>query len=209
MIVTPEQTATLKPTALSFEEAATLAIVAQTAWLALVDVGQLQARQRILVNGCLGSVGRCAVQIGRWRGAEVSGTCSQGGFVDAKALGVESPIDYRRFDPRQFRGRFDIVLDTAGTLSPRQCSGMLRGKGIALHINPNFSKVLRVALSPRNKLVFLKTSSELLAKVSQMAADGILTVPISKTVPLTDAIPALIELEQTGTHKGKVVIVPA
>ena len=208
VIVTPEDTATLKPTGLSFEEAAALPIVAQTAWLALVDVGQLQARQRVFVNGCLGSVGRCAVQIGRSRGVEVSGACSQSGFADAKALGVDNPIDYRRFDPRQFRGRFDIVLDTAGTLSPKQCSVMLRGKGVALHINNDFSKILRVALSARNKLVFLKTSSELLAKVSQMAADGNLTLPISKTAPLTGAIPALIELERTGTPKGKLVIVP-
>lgn len=209
MIVTPDETATAKPKELSFEQAATLPTVGQTAWQALVVVGRLRNGQRVFINGCLGSVGRCAVQIARSLGAEVSGTCNEGGFAEAKALGVEDPMDYRRFSPKQVRGRFDVVLDTAGTLSTGQCSGMLRGKGLALHINPSFAKMLMVGLSRRNKLVFLKTSSDLLARVGTMAAEGKLTLPIGRTVPLADAIPAVVDLERTGTPKGKVVIVPA
>ena len=209
MVVTPIETATIKPKELSFEQAATLPTVAQTAWLALVKVGQLQRGQRVFINGCLGNVGRCAVQIARSLGAEVSGTCNHNGFAEAKALGVENPIDYRGFSPKQIRNRFDVVLDTAGTLSTGQCSRMLRGKGLALHINPSFAKMLMVGLSRRNKLVFLKTSSDLLASVSTMAADGKLNVPIGKTVPLAGAIPAVVDLERTGTPKGKMIIVPA
>ncbi len=208
-IVTAEHTATLMPSGLSFEKAATLPTVAQTAWLALVDVGRLEADQRVFVNGCLGSVGRCAVHIGRGLGAKVSGTCSQSGFAEAEALGVDGPIDYRGFDPKLLRGGFDVVLDTAGTLSTGQCSRMLRGSGVALHINPSFPKMLMVGLSRRNKLVFLKTSSELLARVGAMAAEGKLNLPIGKTVPLADAIQTVIELERTGHPKGKVVVIPA
>ncbi len=109
----------------------------------------------------------------------------------------------------QIRKRFDVVLDTAGTLSTGQCSRMLPGKGLALHLNPSFAKMLMVGLSRRNKLVFLKTSSDLSARVSTMAANGKLNVPIGKTVPLADATPAVVDLERTGTPKGKVIIVPA
>lgn len=207
-IVTGEKTATLKPASLSYEEAATLGTVAQTAWLALVDVGRLQARRRVFVNGCLGSVGRCAVQIAVSRGAEVSGTCGKDVLAEAEALGVRSPIDYRSFDHRRSRGGFDLILDTAGTLSVRQCSSMLRVGGTAMHINPTVPKMVRVALSQRNKLVFLKTSSELLEKVGDLAARGSLTVPIGKRVSLQDAIASVTELERKGTPKGKLVIVP-
>lgn len=207
-LVTPERTVALKPAGLSFEAAATLPTVAQTAWLALVDTAQLKPGQRVLVNGCLGSVGRCAVQIARHLKADVSGTCGAAGLAEARSLGVANPIDYARFRPDEHRGRFDAILDASGNLTVAQCSRMLRGGGIAMHINPTFGKMLRTMISPRNKLVFLKTSAALLEQIAALAAEGRITLPIGKTVPLDGAIPAITDLERTGLPKGKVVIAP-
>ena len=209
LLQTPEDTVALMPRGLSFEEASALPTVAQTAWLALVEVAKIQPRQHVFVNGCLGSVGRCAVQIARLHQAEVAGTCSQSGSAEATALGVEEAVDYSRFNAEHFRGKFDIILDASGNLTTAQCSTMLRHTGVALHINASFSKMFRVIFAPRNKLVFLKTNSELLTRVGSLAAEGKLKLPVSKTVSLQDAIPAVIELEQKGTPKGKLVIVPA
>ena len=209
VLLTGESTAVLRPRALPVEQAAAVATVGQTAWLALVDTGHLQAGQRVFVNGCLGSVGRCAVQICRMFGAHVSGTCSQDGLAEAKAMGVEQPVDYRRFQPEAYRGKFDLILDASGNLSTGQCSLMLRGKGLAMHINATFPKMLRVMFARHNKLVFLKRDPALLQKVSDAAAQGKLTLPIGKTVPLSAAIAAVTELETKGTPKGKVIITPA
>ncbi len=208
-LVTSENTAALKPPALSFEVAGTLATVGRAAWGALADVGKLQAGQRLFVNGCLGSVGRCAVQLGRGIGAEVDGTCSGTGFAEARQLGVGTAVDYHGFDPKTFRGRFDRVLDTVGNLSTGQCAGMLRRGGVALHINAGLAKILCILLAPHNKLAYVKTTPEILAKIGDAAAQGKLVLPIAETVPLSQAIAAITELEQQGTPKGKVVIVPA
>ncbi len=208
-ILTPEHTATSKPTALSFEQAATLATVGQTAWATLIDAGHLQAGQSVFVNGCMGSVGRCAIQVAHLVGAEVSGTCSPQDLAEARTLGVKQAIDYHRFDAAQFRGQFDVVLDASGNLTVGQCSKLLRGKGVALHINATFGKMFRVMLAARNKLVFLGRNPELLAKVRDAAVQGKLALPIRKTVPLRDVILATVELEEKGTPKGKVVVVPA
>ena len=207
-LVTSENTAALKPPTLSFEVAGTLATVGRAAWGALVDVGKLKAGQRLFVNGCLGSAGRCAVQLGRGIGAEVDGTCSGTDLVEARQLGVGTAVDYHGFDPKPFRGRFDLVLDTVGNLSTGQCAGILRRGGVALHINAGLAKILWIMLAPHNKFALVKTTSEILAKIGD-AAQGKLVLPIAKTVPLSQAIAAITELEQKGTPKGKVVIIPA
>lgn len=209
VLVTPATTAALKPSELTFEQAGALATAGKTAWGAVVDGGKIKPGQRLFVNGCLGGVGRCAVQIGKMFAAEVGGTCSHADLVDATALGVDPAIDYHQFKPEDSASRYDIVLDTFGNLSTAQCAMMLRRGGIALHLSGGFSKILRVLLAPKNKFSGSKISTEFLRKVANAAAMGKLDVPIAKTVALRDAVTAITYLEQAGQPKGKLVIVPA
>ena len=73
-LVTEEKLVYPKPPSLSFEAAAALPLVSATAWFALVEKAKVQAGQRVFINGCLGGVGRPAVQMARMRGAEVTGS---------------------------------------------------------------------------------------------------------------------------------------
>ncbi len=207
-ILTAEDTAAIKPTSISFEEAATLPIAGATAWTALIDTAKLQSGQRVLVNGCLGSVGRAAVQIAKVHGARVVGTCGPGGIDEAQALGVDEAIDYRTFELTRYRKSFDVVFDTAGVLSPGQCLTLLTKKGVALHINLNPKKMISVIFARRNKAVIAKTPSAILEKLARLAASGDLKLPIAGVVPLAGAIPAITKLEASGQPKGKLVIVP-
>ncbi|MEZ4951114.1 MAG: hypothetical protein R2784_17275 [Saprospiraceae bacterium] len=52
-----ENALTLKPENLSFEEAVTLPHAALLAWQGLVEMGQIQQGQKILINGAGGGVG--------------------------------------------------------------------------------------------------------------------------------------------------------
>lgn len=110
------------------------ATAGKTAWGAVVDVGQVRAGQHLFVNGCVGGVGRCAVQIGRLFGAWVCGTCSGADVAEAEALGVDTAVNYRSFTPEQFRSSCDLVLDTFGNLTPSQCAMMVRRNGVAMHL---------------------------------------------------------------------------
>lgn len=208
MILTAEDTAASKPASISFEEAATLPIAGATAWTALIDTAKLQSGQRVLVNGCLGSVGRAAVQIAKVHGARVVGTCSPSGIDEARALGVEEAIDYRTFDIDRYRQSFDVVFDTAGVLSPGQCLTLLTKKGVALHINLNPKKMISILFTRRNKAVIAKMPSAMLEKLARLAANGELKLPIAGVVPLAGAIPAITKLEASGQPKGKLVIAP-
>lgn len=84
---------------------------------------------------------------------------------------------------------------------------MKRG-GVVLDIAASTRKMFGILLSRQHKLVFGTQSPDLLAKVADAAAAGKLLPFIGKTVPLSQAIPALSELEQNGMPKGKLVIVP-
>jgi NADPH:quinone reductase-like Zn-dependent oxidoreductase len=198
----------IKPASVPFVEAAALTIVSLTAWNALVATAKLRAGQAVFINGCLGGVGRSAVQIARMCDASIVGSCSAAGFEEARALGVEEVVDYRSLDVGSFERRFDVVFDTVGALSLHQCGVMLKHGGMSLHIVPNFAKSIGSLFSPRHHLVFGNPTPESLAGITEAAERGILVPAIGRTVPLSGAIASITELERTGSPKGKLVIVP-
>lgn len=207
-VVADEEDVELKPSRLSFEEAAALTVVSMTAWNALVAKAMLRAGQSVFITGCLGGVGRSAVQIARVHGAEVAGSCSASGRVEAMALGVSEVVDYRAFDIARYRRRFDVVFDAAGALSLTQCGAMLKRRGMSLHIVPTFAKLIGCLLPSRHHLVFGNPTPQCIAGVAEAFARGQLVPAIGRIVPLSEAISAIVELETTGLPKGKLVIVP-
>jgi NADPH:quinone reductase-like Zn-dependent oxidoreductase len=207
-LIADDKNAALKPPSLSFEQAAALLIVSVTAWNALVGKAKLKAGQSVFITGCLGGVGRSAVQIARLHGAEVTGSCSASGREEALALGVSEVVDYRAFDIVQYRHRFDVVFDTAGVLSLSQCSAMLKRGGKSLHIVPTPAKMIGCLLSSRHHLVFGYPTQESMAAITEAAERGELVPSIGRIAPLSEAISAIAELETTGLPKGKLVIVP-
>jgi NADPH:quinone reductase-like Zn-dependent oxidoreductase len=206
-LVTNEKLAVVKPAALSFEQAACLPVVAVTAWRGLVDKGHLKRGQAVFVNGCLGGVGRAAVQFARMLGASVAGSCRASAAEEARALGVDPVVDFTRLDLGALRGRFDIVFDTPSMLSFKDGRALLKRGGIVLGTEPTPSTMLRSFFSPRFKLVFGMQTPELLSRIADFAATGHLRPAIGKVVPLSQAIPAIAELERRGIPKGKLVIV--
>jgi NADPH:quinone reductase-like Zn-dependent oxidoreductase len=207
-LVREDRTVFLKPKSLSFEETAALPIVSATAWTALIDKAKLQAGQGVFITGCLGGVGRIATQIARMRGAEIAGSCSASRRDEALALGVREVVDYRTFNANTYRGRFDVVFDTHGALSLSQCDAMLKRGGVALHIVPTPLKMIRSMLSSRHQTIFARLTPQSMAGIVEAAEQGNLASTIGRTVPLSEAIPAIIELEKTGLPRGKLIIIP-
>jgi NADPH:quinone reductase-like Zn-dependent oxidoreductase len=205
-LVTKDKRVFRKPRNLSFEEAATLPIVSATAWNALIGKAKLQPGQQVFITGCLGGVGRVAVQIARMRGAVVAGSCSASGREEALALGMGEVVDYRAFDIAAYRHRFDVVFDTAGVLSLSQCGAMLKRRGLSLHIVPTPAKLIGCLLPSRHHLVFGNPTPPCMAGITEAAEQGKLVPSIGRIVRLPDAIVALVELETTGLPKGKLVI---
>jgi len=198
----------LKPSSITFEHAATMTVVCTAAWIGLMGKAKLKAGQAVLITGCLGGVGRSAVQIARMQGAVVTGSCNASRREESLAVGVSEVIDYRAFDIRSYPGRFDVIFDTAGALSLRQCSSMLKKSGTSLHVVPTPRKMIGSMLSSRHNIVFANPTPESFAGISEAAEQGKLAPAIGRVVPLSKATPAIAELEKTGAPKGKLVIAP-
>ena len=208
LVVADEKNVGLKPPSISFEQAAASTVVSATAWNALVAKARLSAGQSVFITGCLGGVGRAAVQIARLRRANVAGSCSASGREEALALGAGEVVDYHAFDIASYKRRFDVVFDTAGALSLSQCGAMLKRRGMSLHIVPTAAKLIGCLLPSRHHLVFGDPNPQCMAGIAEAIEGGQLVAAIGRTVPLSEAISAIIELERTGFPKGKLVIAP-
>jgi NADPH:quinone reductase-like Zn-dependent oxidoreductase len=178
----------------------------RSALQALVDKGKLQPGQAVFVHGCLGGVGRAAVQIALTHGASVAGSCRASARHDARDLGVAPIVEFDSV-PTTLTGKFDIVFDTVGTLSLKTAQMLLKSGGRIVDIVPTAGKFVRSALPGPYKVMTTQHNAKDLDELAQACAQGTLRLPIAATVPLKDAIPALTELERNNKPKGGKLII--
>ena len=69
-----------KPTSLTYIEAASVPVIAVTAWQALFDQAQLKAGQTVVIHGAAGNVGAYAVQLARRAGVRTIATAGHGRY---------------------------------------------------------------------------------------------------------------------------------
>src|SRR5690349_6216307 len=112
--VVREGAAAPKPANVTFEEAASLPLVALTAWQALVETAKLRANQRVLIHAGSGGVGSMAIQLAHHLGATVFTTVGQRNIDLVKRLGTDVAIDYRNARFEDVAKDCDVVLDSAG-----------------------------------------------------------------------------------------------
>lgn len=118
-----------KPTSLTHVEAASVPVVAVTAWQALFDQAQLEAGQTVVIHGAAGSVGSYAVQLARHAGVQIIATVSTSDISAVRNLGANTVIDYRtqRFE-EQVRDA-DAVIDLVGGETQTRSFQVLRRGG--------------------------------------------------------------------------------
>ena len=209
MVVAGERGVAKKPAQLSFAEAAAIPTVGVAALQALVNKGKLQAGQAVFVHGCLGGVGRAAVQIASTRGAAVvAGSCRASAMQDARDLGIAPVVEFDSI-PTTLKGKFDIVFDTVGTLPPKTARMLLKSGGRIVDIVPSAPKFVKSVLPGPYNVVIAQHNAKDLDELARACAQGTLRLPIAQTVPLRDAIAALTELERNNTPRGGKLIITA
>jgi NADPH:quinone reductase-like Zn-dependent oxidoreductase len=204
-----------RPANLTLEEAATVPEAGLTALQALRDHGRVGAGQRVLVIGASGGVGTFAVQIALALGAEVTGVCGPSNLDLVRSIGADHAIDRTRTDVTATGERYDVILQLAGTASPRRLRRALVPGGTLVLCNgegrlAGLDRILAaVALNPfvRERLVVFETRENGLdlATLAGMIESGQVRPVIDRTYSLSETADALRYLE-TGHARGKVVI---
>ena len=153
--VTVRDAVVAKPANITFEEAAAVPVAAITALQGLRDKGQLQAGQRVLINGASGGVGTFAIQIAKALGAEVTAVCSTRNVEQARSLGADHVIDYTREDFTRSDRLYDLLLDVAGSKSWSQLRRVLTPNAIVVIVGAQKRKVF----GPIGHIVRLRVTS--------------------------------------------------
>jgi len=222
-----EDALAVKPTSVSFAEAATIAVAGLTALKALRK-GQVESGHHVLVVGASGGVGTFAVQLAKALGADVTGVSSTKNLDLVRSLGADHAIDYTKEDFTRGGPRYDVILDMAGNHSLSDLRRALRPHGTLVMVGQagiptseqswfkSLSRWLRAAvwsafIDQRLVALILQTRSqekdlqEDLAALKDFIEAGKLTPIITATYPLSEAPQAIKRLEE-GHGQGRVVI---
>ena len=213
----PENALALKPVNTSFAEAAAIPMAAITALQGLRDEGQIQAGQKVLINGASGGVGTFAVQVAKFFGAEVTAVCSTGNLEQARSLGADHVIDYTKEDFTKNGQQYDLVFAANGYHSLSAYKRALTPKGIYIMAGGSMAQIFQSMLmgsmmseagGRKMSGVMAKRNQKDLAFLKELVEAGKVVPVIDRSYPLNEAAEALRYLGK-GHAKGKVVITMA
>ncbi len=199
-----------KPTSLTHVQAASVPVIAVTAWQALFDHAQLEAGQTVVIHGAAGNVGSYAVQLARRAGVQTIATVATDDISFVRNLGANTVIDYRtqRFE-EQVRDA-DAVIDLVGGETQSRSFQVLRrgGKLISAVSRPDQDLAKRHGVEATFFLV--NVTSQYLKEIARLVDGGKLRTNVGAVLPLADAREAHLMLERVRPQpKGKIVLAVA
>lgn len=197
----------LKPTNLSFEEAAAVPMAAVTALQGLRHHGEIQPEQKVLINGASGGVGSFAVQIATSYGAEVTGVTSTRNVDLVRSLGADHVVDYTTTDFARTGRRYDLIFDTIGNRSVADLKRALAEGGKAAVTGfTSVGKLLGVSLRGGKEIAQVEAhvTTKDLELLSELIQAGRVRPQIDRRYEFAE-IPVAIAYLEHGHARGKVV----
>jgi len=218
-----------KPQSLTMVEAASVPLVALTAWQALVERAQLRKGQKVFIQAGSGGVGTFAIQLARHLRATVATTTGTSNVALVKSLGADVVIDYKTQDFEAVLRDYDVVLHSQDSPTLEKSLRILKAGGKLVSISgppdpafaqaigaPAFVKLVVRALSSGVRrtarrrgidysFLFMKASGPQLREITRLFDAGVVRPVIDRVFPFEQTNEALAYIEQ-GRAKGKVVI---
>jgi len=229
LIAINEDALALMPNKLTMEEAASIPLVALTAWQALIEKADLKKGQKVLIHAGSGGVGTVAIQLAKHLGATVATTTSTANLDLVKSLGADIAIDYKTTDFTKVLRDYDVVLNSLGTETLHKSIEVLKpgGKLISISGPPDadfakdqgaswFLKLVMSFLSFGIKkkarrhgvnysFLFMRASGEQLREITSLIDARVIRPVVDRVFPFESTSEALAYVE-TGRAKGKVVV---
>ena len=217
-LVIPEDGAlALKPSNVSFEQAAAVPIAALTALQALRDKGNLEPGQKVLINGASGGVGTFAVQIAKSLGAEVYGVCSTRNVEMVRSIGADHVFDYKKENYTESDNEFDLIVDMVGNHSLSANRSVLPEDGRLVMVGGSTGDWLGPLMRPIGAMLqgpfvdqeiitlFARLRQSDLEVLAEMMQSGDVAPELDRSYPLGEAAEA-IRYSETGRARGKIIV---
>ncbi|MHC0443299.1 NADP-dependent oxidoreductase [Flavobacterium sp. 3-210] len=228
-IAVNEDDAALKPHTISMEEAASIPLVALTAWQAFVERVNVTKGQKVFIQAGSGGVGTIAIQLAKHFGAFVATTASEKNFDMLKNLGADIVIDYKKDNFETILKDYDVVLNSQDVKTLEKSLSILKPGSTVISISgPPTSEFARSIGAPAlvrfilwltslkicNKaerlninysFLFMKASGKQLEQIGDLLESKIIKPVVDKIFPFEQTNDAL-EYMESGHAKGKVVI---
>ncbi|MEQ8687366.1 MAG: NAD(P)-dependent alcohol dehydrogenase [Imperialibacter sp.] len=202
------------PDNFSFADAAACVEGAHYAYYFL-DKVNLQAGQKVLVNGATGAIGSATVQLCKYHGAVVTAVCQGKDFELLRSLGADKLIDYTREDFTKIDQQFDYIFDAVGKSSFGKCKRLLKPGGVYMssELGRNGENILYSLLTPlfskkKVKFPIPLDKKKSLFFIRQMMAEGKLKPVIDRQYKLEQLVEAFNYVE-TGQKTGNVILLPS
>ncbi|MEU6002062.1 NADP-dependent oxidoreductase [Streptomyces sp. NPDC047197] len=219
-----------KPATLTMTEAASLPLVALTAWQALVERAKVQPGQKVLIHAGAGGLGSIAVQLAKALGAHVASTASTAKVDLVKELGADEVIDYRTQDFSEVLEGYDFVLDSLGGENLAKSFGILKPGGLAISVAgpPDADVARELGLNPVMRAVttvlsaktrrsakklgvtysflFMKASGDQLRELASLVDTGKIRPIVDRVFPFDETLQAMEYVEKGRAKAGKVVV---
>jgi NADPH:quinone reductase-like Zn-dependent oxidoreductase len=201
----------VKPSGMTFEEAAAVTDGMELALACLRKAGPLEGRS-ILIYGASGSIGTAAVQLARHFGAEVTAVCSTKNVELVRSLGADAVIDYTQEDFTGNGKRYDVIFDSVGMHSFRRSRRSLKRGGFFIETDLGFMWHVPLLLlltrwigDKKVKMGIPHYTKEDVLLLKDLIESGEYRAVIDRTYPLEDVIEAVSYVE-TGQKTGNVVL---
>ena len=200
----------LKPSNVTFEQAAAIPIVGSAAVQIFDKVVDVKKGTEILINGATGGIGMFAVQIAKQKGAIVTAVANTRGLALLKKWQADHIVDYTKENITDSAKKFDVVIDFSGFLPFDKARTLMKRKSVYVNTVPTPVQMLtsffhNIFSSQKNKILFSKPTPEYLKTLASYAKKG-LDVIIGKTYPMSEYTKAYSEVPKGG-FLGKVVFV--
>ncbi|TDT80227.1 NADPH:quinone reductase-like Zn-dependent oxidoreductase [Arthrobacter sp. AG258] len=207
-VIAPADAVVAAPATIPLADAAALPSVALTAWQALVDEGQLEAGQRLLIVGAGGVVGKYAIQLAKRAGVHVVATASPRSIDAVRAAGADEVIDHTAVDLLgAVDGQVNVLLNLA-PIEPEQFAALValvRDGGAVVSTTAFMQTPGDETRGVRAATVYVRPNRERLSELVSLVDDGQLTVEVTRRIPLAE-LPALHAEASVGRVPGKVIV---
>jgi NADPH:quinone reductase-like Zn-dependent oxidoreductase len=207
-IVAPSRHLALKPSHIDFTEAAALPLAGLTAWQTLVDVANVSAGMRVLINGAAGGVGHLAIQIAKSLGVYVIATARPEKHAFCAQLGADEVIDYTRAPVQSMVTGVDVVLELVGGETCLAMLRTLRRGGLLISAQAAWAPSLfneAEALGVRASGYLVEPDGCGLEALAALVNTGELKPHVHKVLPMADAAEAQ-QMVASRRVTGKVVL---